>query len=134
MNIYKNEKGYITLGNVIMVGSLALAVAVSLLIIGINAYESSHTIEKSIVAQSLSDACGEIALNELKLNNGYAGGETININENTCTIAPIISNPDGSITVNTSGQINDVVRKTQIQISSTSPSIRVSSWREVSDF
>ncbi|MFH1546936.1 MAG: hypothetical protein ABIC57_00445 [bacterium] len=134
MNIFKDNKGYITLGNVITVGSMALAVAVSLLIIGINSYESTHTVEEAVIAQSLSDACGEVALNELKLNDGYIGNETIAIEDHSCDIEPLIFNVDGSITINTIGYKNDVVRKTQIIISGTKPSLQLESWREVADF
>jgi len=133
MNTSKNN-GYITLGNVIAVGSMALAVAMSLLIIGINTYESGSTVEKSVVAQSLAEGCAEIALNNLRLSPGYSGDETITIDENSCSIDPFISNADGTTTINCTGTVNDIVRKTQIIIAGTTPSIQVSSWKEVADF
>jgi len=130
----RESKGYITLGNVITVGSMALAVAISLLIIGINSYESTYMIEKSAVAQSLSDTCGEIALNNIRLDNGYTGNETHNIDANTCKIETVITNPDSTITINTSGTVQDTTRKTQIIISGFSPALQIEAWREVADF
>lgn len=134
MTINNKTKGYITLGNVIAVGSMALAVAISLLVIGINTYEETDSIKKGTIVQSLADACAEIALNEIKINKNYAGNETLTINDDTCKIEPTVFNQDGSITLNVSGTKNDTTSKLQIIISGTTPSVQISSWKSVSDF
>lgn len=130
----QKNKGYMTLTNVITVGAMALTVAISLLIVGMNSYENTYITEESVILDSLIYSCGEIALNQIKLNNSYAGNETYTIGERTCRIEDVISNPDGTVSINIYANVNEVVKRSQIVIDQLAPVIQIDSWSDVASF
>ncbi|MEA3357728.1 MAG: hypothetical protein U9Q67_04830 [Patescibacteria group bacterium] len=132
-NLNKN-RGYATLTSVIVVGAIGLAIAVSMLALSINSHRASHTVEKSTQAKALANGCAEYTINQLKISTDYSGNETLNFTTGSCEILPVQGSGGSNRTIQTTGNVDDVVRKIQVVVLQVNPTTEISSWKEVGDF
>lgn len=129
----ENKTGYIALISVIILGAIGLAIATSLLLLGLGSSRTSFAVEQSDMAKGLANACAEQGLLRIKKESGYVGTTTINFGNNSCSYE--IQNPGGQTRIiNASGTVGSVIHKVKISISAITPSIIISSWQEVADF
>ena len=126
--------GFVTLISVLIVGTVGAAIAVSLVLLGTDNYRVTANVEDSRLSQSLSDACSEKALDALRSDINYAGNETINFTKGSCQILPIIGNGSENPIVQTTGNVNSLIRKNEIEVIQVSGQVKVGTWREVADF
>ncbi len=124
--------GYITLISVLVVGAVATAIAVSLLLLGLSASRTSFTGEESVQARGLADACAEEALAHIRDAQACAGSVSEAFGGGTCT--GTVSGTGTACTVSATGTVGQVVRKTKVLLNAVDPAIAVLSWREVADF
>lgn len=108
-----NESGYILLISVLIMGAVALSIATSISLLGIGASRSSFAEQQGYQSEALGDACGEIAAANLKANSNYAGG-TFTIGSGQCVISIAQPCPSSVCTVNATGTMGSVTRRTQI--------------------
>ena len=130
MIYYQNkQQGYITLISVIAVTLIGTSIVVGLLLLGVNIFRTSISIEKSFEAKSLANACVEVALRMVRENTSYTGTDTLYIGSGSCTYT--VANTGGeSRTITASGTVIPTVRKVQIFITSINPMILYNSWQE----
>ena len=130
MICYQNkQQGYITLISVIAVTLIGTSIVVGLLLLGVNIFRTSISVEKSFEAKSLANACVEEALRLIRENTSYTGTDTLFIGSGSCTYT--VTNTGGeSRTITASGTVEPVVRKVQIFITSINPMILYNSWQE----
>ena len=129
----KKSRGYVALVSVLVVSAVGLAVASSLLLLGLSYSKSSLALSQSDIAKSLADACAEDALQHIRDNTAYSGTATLNLNGDSCSST--VTSGIGQIrNINASGSKNGVVRKVKVSISAHTPQIIISSWQEVADF
>jgi hypothetical protein len=125
----QKNKGFSTLFIVIIIGSVALGLILSLSTSSFWNVKSSLNSKNSEQTRALTDSCAEVALEIMRENNAFVGSGSVTLNSNTCNYT--ISNTGGnnrSIVV--SGTINDVVRKVQITTKAFNP-MKINSWQEV---
>lgn len=134
MSKSRKTNGYIALVSVLVVGSIALASAVSLLMLGIDASRTALTNTQAAQARSLTNTCAEVALDKLRQDTAYQGDETVALAGGFCTIAPF-SFPDPTRPlIHLTATVNGSVRKLSIQVAALTPQIQIESWEEVADF
>jgi len=132
MRYTTRQGGYITLISVLVVGAVGAAVTISLLMFGLSASRSSFAFEQSAQARGLADACAEQALLSIHDTNTCAGDGSVSFGQGSCVA--VVTGDGTNCTVNATGTVGTIVRRAKIILSSVSPVIVKSSWREVADF
>ncbi len=133
---FPNQQGYIVLFSVILLSVIGVAVAGSLILLALAHSQTNFILQQSARSAALADACAESALDSLRQNPGYAGGQAVNLNTGSCSILPVLLN-GSEYTVETEAGVNGVIRKVEIQAqwqSGPPAATRVDSWREAGDF
>lgn len=118
------KNGYIAFTSILIISVVALSVAMSITILGINEAKSSLTYKKGQETLKIAESCLEEALIKIRNNQEYSG-ETLNILNGSCTInietisdtktlsigATLSGNPDyrRNITVEVIRVANDVI-------------------------
>lgn len=126
-------RGYIALISVLVVGAVATAIAVSILLLGLNFSRSGFSLESSQTAKAYANACAESALQQIRNTSAYTGSGGLSFVYGTCTYT--VTNTGGNTRkIIVSGTVGTVVRRVQISISAINPLIVVSSWQEQGDF
>ena len=131
----RNKKnGYALVGVVIIVGMVDLAMALYLTWLAIFSLQNKDESFNSKIAQSLADTCAENAL--MALWNSPAAGTTNKTNlfstKGSCSY--IISGSGEAWTINATGTINNITRKTKVLVDKVTSAVHYTSWREVADF
>lgn len=126
------QKGYITLISVLIIGTVGVAITLSLLLLGLGSSRTSFALEQSNMAKSLADSCVEEALNKLRLDSNYSGDETINFNQGSCYISSIIVNGNER-TIQAQGTVNTIIRRVEVT-AQVIPTMQIISWQEKAEF
>lgn len=131
--IIKQKQAYMALLSVMVIGAIAVAIATTFVLLGLNLGATSFTQEQSSQARALADLCLEEALQQIRSSTPFTGTATINAGQGSCTYT--VSNLGGQnrlvISSSTVGSIN---RKVQTNITAINPSIVTDSWQELADF
>lgn len=123
------NKGYSTLLIVILLGSIALTLAITLSTSSVWSVKGSIDTKNSNQVKALVNACAEVALEVMRENNSYTGTNNVTLDSNTCTYT--VTNTGGTTReVVVSGTVAGIVRKLNITTSTFNPLV-VSSWQEV---
>ena len=133
-NNQNNKKGFVLIYSVIMLGMVVLAMALYLSWLAVFSLQAKNESRNSKIAQSLADTCAETALMALWNNAGAGGASRSNLFSTTGDCSYTISGTGETRTINSTGIINNVTRKTKISVSSVTSAIAFTSWREVGDF
>jgi len=127
------SRGYITLLSVLILGAIGVAVATTLLVLGIGASRTSFASEQSLQARALAHACAEEALQQIDDSTSFSGSSGLSLGQGSCTYT--VTNLGGSNrNIEASGTVGQVVRKSKVIIDAINPQINVTSWQEVADF
>lgn len=127
------QRGYITLISVLIIGAVGLAIATSLILLGLGSSRTGFALEQSDQAKGLAMACAEEALQQIRDSTPFVGAGTVTLGQGTCTYT--VTNTGGQTRlIIASGTVGSVVRKVRITISQINPTIIISSWQEVADF
>lgn len=132
-NMWYNNRGYITLVSVLVVGAVGVAIAVSLILLGLGSSRTSFAIEQSNQAKALANACAEEALQQIRESTPFTGSGSLMLGQGTCTYT-VTSQGSQNRTITSSGTVGTIIRKVKIIINKINPTIQVVSWQEVSDF
>lgn len=131
--IIKQKQAYMALLSVMVIGAIAVAIATTFVLLGLNLGATSFAQEQSSQARALADLCLEEALQQIRSSTPFTGTATINAGQGSCTYT--VSNLGGQnrlvISSSTVGSIN---RKVQTNITAINPSIVTDSWQELADF
>ena len=123
------NRGYITLISVLVVGAVGIAIATSLLLLGVGSSRTSFALEQSNQAKALTNACAEEALQLISGSVSYTGSGNLTLGQGTCTYT-VTNQGAQNRTITASGTVGTVVRKLTIIINKIKPSIVVVSWQE----
>ena len=133
MNMQRTSpaEGYIALIAVLIVGAATTAIALTLLMTGVDAQRSGLVEQQTIQARQMANACAEEALQVIHDNTSYTGTGNLTVGANTCSYT-VTSTGASTRTITTSATINNVVRRITIYATIGASSISVTSWQEVS--
>lgn len=117
--------------SVLIFGSVALAIASSVLLLGLGSSKTGFIIEQSAKAKSLANLCAEASLQEIRNSTPFTGTDTINLGVDYCTYT-VLNTGGQNRTININSSVGTAVRKILITIDKINPSINITSWQEVS--
>ena len=127
-----NKKGYVALITVLITGAIGVAIATSLLLLGLGSSRTSFALEQSNQAKALANACAEEALQQIRDSTAFTGTGNLTLGQGSC--AYTVTNDGGeNRTVTASGTVGTVVRKIKIIVNTINPAINLTSWQEVAD-
>lgn len=127
------KKGYIALFSVIVLGAVSIVVAVSVLSTGVSASKFSFSVEEKIHSRIVSASCAEEMLQQILDTGLDSGSGNMSIASGTCTYTIIQTGLD-SLRLNVEGVKGGAISRLRIEIASSTPRIKLSSWQEVSSF
>lgn len=126
-------QGFTTLIATLVVGAIASAIAISLILLGVGATKNSLAIQQSFQAKALGDACAEYALQQIRNSTPYTGSGSLTLGQGTCNFT-VTSQGGQNRTITAYGTVGTIVRKVKITISQINPRIIIATWQEVADF
>lgn len=129
----KNQRGFITLISVLVVGAVGVTMVLSLIMLGLGSSRTSFAVEQSNQAKSLANACAEEALQQIRDATPFTGSENLALGQGTCSYA-VASQGGQNRIITASGTVGTIIRKVKIIINKINPAIQVVSWQEVADF
>lgn len=132
--IFRSQKAYIALISILIIGAVALSVAISSAILAVGQGRNGLLAQNLTEAKSLANACAEKALMDLKENENYSGNETVNLGSGQCQINQIENLGGQARMVKVSGRVNQATKKIKINISQINPTMIFTSWLEVDNF
>lgn len=123
------QKGFSTLFIVIILGSVALSLAIAVSTSSMWSVQGSINTKQNNQARSLVTACAEIALEMLREDNGFVGSNTVTLDGNDCEY--IVANTGGDTrSIVVTGVVKSITQKLEIQTGSFNP-LSVTSWKEI---
>lgn len=127
--IIKNKPAYTTLISVLIIGTISLSIALTLLLSGINSSQITINFSQSAQARALAITCTEEALLKIRTNPNFFGQETITNNQGSCYY--IINNQgQENREIIVLAQINSIFKKITISINQINPKINIINWQE----
>lgn len=128
----KNESGYIALIAVLIIGAVSLAATVGVLVSGTDTQRSVLAEQQSAQALGLATSCAEEALQLAHDTTTFTGTGNLTLSTGSCVYT--ITNTGGqNRVIDTTGTVDNVVRKLKVYVTIGSTSISITSWQEVAD-
>jgi len=127
----QQESGFIALITAITLSLILILVAAALNQTEFFTRSAAQDAEYKEKSFSLAEACADEALLKLAANPAYAGGETIPIDSDTCTVRPIDPTLD-PITIETKAAFQDSI--TNLRVKAKNSDLSVQSWDELPSF
>ena len=125
--------GYIALISVLILGAIAVAITLSVILLGLGSSRSSFSVQQGDQTKGLADLCIEEALQRIRNSSSYVGADTIVIGEGSCTYT-VVNDGVQNRTIQASGTVDNITRRVLVTIDSINPLINITSWQEVADF
>src|SRR5690242_8188409 len=114
--LIKEQSGYIALISTLIVGAVGLAIALSLLWLGIGNAKAAQSNNQADNAKAMADYCVEMALLNVHTNLNYYGGDTITNLGDSCTIVTVSGKGNRNRVIETTGTSGTITRKVKVQI------------------
>src|SRR5690348_9220362 len=119
-----NDRGYIALLSVLILGAATTAIALVLLSTGADTQRSVLVTQRSAQARQLASACAEEALQQVHDTTSFTGTSSLTLGAGTCSYT--VSDTGASTrTVAASGTVGSVVRKLTVYVTIGSSSISI---------
>ena len=131
--MHKPQSGYVLLLSTLVVGAVGTAIATSILMLSVGNNLNSLAAEQSAQALANATACMEDTLEQLRLDDTYVGDTTINFEQGSCTIEPVVVS-GGFHVIQVTGTVNTIVRKLEVEVDDIGPPTVIESWRDVDTF
>lgn len=128
----RQQKGFITLISVLVVGAVGVAITLSLIQLGLGSSRTSFAVEQSNQAKALTNSCAEEALQQIRDSVSFTGSGNLAIGQGTCVYT--VANQGGSNrAISASGTVDSIIRKVSIilTVNAINSRITVTSWQEV---
>ena len=132
--IHRQESGYILLISILVIGAICSAILSSLMLLGINSSQLSHSIEESNKALALAQGCADYALLQLRTSPNYAGNEVLTYSNGTCELLAVGGSGNTNRLLCTEGQVGETIRRLEIVVNQILPQTKIYSWQEVANF
>jgi uncharacterized protein (UPF0333 family) len=125
----QNNKGYVTLISILVIGAVGLAITTSLVLLGVSSSRTSLALEQGNQAKVLANACAEEALQQIWNLDVFVGTGNIIMEQGACNY--VVTNAAVPKTITASGTIGTTVRRISITIDSLHPYVHTSNWQDV---
>jgi hypothetical protein len=128
------RRGYVFLISVLAIGAISTATAVSMILLGLAAQQSGFALVESAQAWEYANTCIERALQSLRSDPHYVGGQTFTFTSGTCTLKIIGGRGAVNRTLCAEGNSGGSIRRVEVIASRTLPTTVIDTWKEVSVF
>ncbi len=128
------SEGFVVLTATLVVMAVGVTIAATLLLLGIGSGRTSLSIEHSARAQHLANACAEYALAQLRLDDSYAGNESIAIGSESCFIETPGGSGDSDRGVQVYATVVGVTRRVEITGLGVTSTPSITRWEEVASY
>jgi uncharacterized iron-regulated membrane protein len=125
------QNAYVSIVTMVILMLIVLTATVTVITVQIDGNLSYRTNTDSAKARANVDACVDVAINKLKENAAYSGGETLNTDHGTCQVVSVTGSGNTNRVITVQGDFNYVTRKAQVTISQVNPLTSISSWLEI---
>lgn len=115
--------------SVVVLGSIALVVVIGLSTGTSVSVSDSRSIMIAVQAHQAANACAEEALNQLRIAAGPSSG-SLTLNGASCTYTTT-STGGTTYSVATTGIANNATRHITVTVTTVSPAVTLSTWRDV---
>lgn len=129
-----SPRGYVALISVIMLSAIGLVITVSLLTSNILLSKTALVSQRKNEARLAATSCAEEALQNILDTGIDIGTGTVSLVGSSTCIYTIASTSSADRVVFATGYSGDATSKILIYLASSTPKIKLSSWKEVSDF
>lgn len=130
----RRRGGFVFLLSVLVIGVIVTEMAMSLILLGVAAQQSGLTVAQTAQAFGNAQTCAERALRNLRSDLSYDGGETVVLENGSCSIAHTGGGGNANRALCVQGDSGRSTRRIEISIRQIYPSVKITSWREVSSF
>lgn len=127
--MHDTRSGYVLLISVIVIGAVASAIAVSLLLMASGTTRSLQAVQQGATARAMADACAEEGLQRIRDTTTFTGSGSLAIGSSTCAYS--VTGMSVPKTVLASSTVGDATRRVSVTVSATSPRVTISTWAEV---
>jgi len=127
----RTPDGYIALLAVLIVGAASTAIALTLLLTGVDAQRSGLVQQQTAQARQLANACAEEALQVVHDNTAYTGTANLTLSTGSCSYT-VTNTGTSTRTISTSATLNNIVRRVTVYVTIGASNISITSWQEVS--
>jgi len=125
------DRGQILIVGVIVIGVVALLVASSSMLLGLNSLRGATTARQSAEASALNIACSEEVLYVVRQTPTYVGSGDYILNNNNCSYS-VTDIGDGQKRILLFSEVGEVIRKIEIIITISDNRISINSWQNAS--
>ncbi len=127
------QSGFATLVSILIVGAIGLAIAISLILLGLSSSRTSFARVQSFQAKALADACAEEALQQIHDSTSYTGSGSLTLGQGSCSYN-VTSLGGQNRAITATGAVGSMTRRVSIVIDQINPAMHATSWQEVADF
>lgn len=129
-----SRPGFVFLIAALVIGIIVSGMAISLVLLGLGAQQSSLTVQQAAQAYENAQTCAERALKSLRADLSYDGGESFALGSGACSITRTggSGNLDRSLCI--TGVSGKSTRRLELAIRKIYPAVKIISWREVDTF
>ena len=131
---HRSRPGFVFLLSVLVIGVIVTEMAMSLILLGVAAGQSGLTVMQTAQAFENAQTCAERGLRSLRADLSYDGGETVPLPNGSCSIAHTGGSGNADRALCVVGQSGRSTRRLEISIRQLYPSVKITSWKEVSTF
>ncbi len=126
------QSGFITLVSVLIISGIGVAIATSLLMLGLGFSRSAGTLSTSEQAKALANSCAEEGLYQIKVSLSFAttAGSITALAGGSCQYS-VINSGGITRTVYATGTRDTLVRKVRVAVNQIAPRILITSWQEI---
>lgn len=137
MRVYSENKniesgGYTLLLSILVVGAVALAITLSVIMLGLGVSRTSLVVQQLYQARGLAQACVEEGLQQIRDATPYTGSGNLSLGQGSCTYT-VTSQGGQNRTVTASGTVGTVVRRITVVVGGITPQITITSWQDVAN-
>ncbi len=131
MTLVHHHPGYMFLISILVIGTIAAATALSLMLLGWAAEQNGLVLSRSSQAYEYAQTCAERALAALREDSQYTGNSTITLDNGTCTIFSIGGTGNTDRTLCVRGNSFNATHAFEIHITKILPTTTIDMWEEV---
>lgn len=125
-----DNRGFAALVGVLIFGGFAIAITSAMMYSGMRSKQSSLVLRQSYEAKAIGRACADTALQSINDNTSYTGSGSVTLGTGSCTYT--VTSGGGAVrTISVTATVGRITKAFTIVTSQVSPTIVVSSWREV---
>lgn len=126
----KKKNAYVTLISVIILGAISILVLTTSISVDTESIYATEILSQGKQAKAYADSCAERAVDLLKQNTAYVGGESYVLTNGSCTVSAVSGTGNTNRVFTATGISEDSTRKVAVTVTTVNPTTVIGSWKE----